>query len=76
MGVIREFPYPNTDYKLTVFVSSQLQSTLGPLLFLIYINDLPNSSDLLQFRIFSDDTNLYSTLLKHQMLFKIPSMRN
>jgi predicted nucleic acid binding AN1-type Zn finger protein len=34
-------------------------STLGPLLFLIYINDLPNSSDLLQFRILADDTNLF-----------------
>lgn len=34
-------------------------STLGPLLFLIYLNDLPNSSDILKFRIFADDTNIF-----------------
>ena len=37
-------------------------STLGPLLFLLYVNDLPNSSCRLKFRIFADDTNiLYSS---------------
>ena len=30
-------------------------STLGPLLFLLYINDLPNCSNKLSFRIFADD---------------------
>jgi hypothetical protein len=36
-------------------------STLGPLLFLLYINDMPNCSKKLSFRIFADDTNvLYS----------------
>ena len=34
-------------------------STLGPLLFLLYINDLPNCSNKLSFRIFADDTNLF-----------------
>ena len=36
-------------------------STLGPLLFLLYINDLPNCSKNLIFRIFADDTNLFAS---------------
>ena len=34
-------------------------SVLGPLLFLIYINDLPNASKKLTFYIFADNTNIY-----------------
>ena len=34
-------------------------SVLGPLLFLLYVNDLPNTSILLTFPLFVDDTNIY-----------------
>ena len=34
-------------------------SILGPLLFLFLVNDLPNTSSLLTFYLFADDTILY-----------------
>ena len=36
-------------------------STLGTLLFLIYINDLALSSNILNFILFADDTTIYHT---------------
>jgi hypothetical protein len=36
-------------------------SILGPLLSLIYINDLANCTKNLNFRIFADDTNIFAT---------------
>ena len=37
-------------------------SILGPLLFLIYMNDIPNASRVFKFILYADDTNLFSTI--------------
>ena len=36
-------------------------SILGPLLFIIYINDLPNASSLLEYILFADDSNIIAS---------------
>ena len=43
-------------------------SILGPLLLIIYINDIALSSDLFKFIIYADDTTLSSTLNKFKSL--------
>ena len=46
-------------------------SVLGPLLFLIYINDLPNATRHLRFYLFADDTNIYFEAKDLETLQKI-----
>ena len=47
-------------------------SILGPLLFLIYVNDLNNASDILDLIMFGEDTNLfYSHKSIHQLFTKV-----
>ena len=48
-------------------------SVLGPLLFLIYINDLSNCSEIVDFHLFADDAYLF---YKHKHLKVIESKVN
>src|SRR6218665_919361 len=46
-------------------------SILGPLLFLLFINDLPCSSSLLHFLVYADDTNFFLSHKSYETLFRL-----
>ena len=48
-------------------------SILGPVLFLLYINDISKSSDILDFHLFADDTSLFHS---HTNLSELQSSFN
>ena len=50
----------NTSSEVTTISCGVLQgSVLGPLLFLMYINDFSSCSDILDLQLFADDSNLF-----------------
>ena len=52
------FPGTNSDYQAVACGVPQ-GSVLGPLLFLLCINDMPKCSNILEFHLLADDTNLF-----------------
>ena len=48
-------------------------SVLGPLLFLLYINDFNNASSVLDLHLFADDSNLF---FSHKNLLTLESIVN
>ena len=60
--------YKGVDSQMSDIICEVPQgSVLGPLLFLIYINDIIASSDVFSFTLFADDTNIFykNTSLNH-----------
>ena len=53
-----EYINTSSDHK-TVTCGIPQGSILGPLLFILYINEISNSSNLLKFILFADDTNVF-----------------
>ena len=60
----------NDNLQLTIKFGVPQGSILGPLLFLLYVNDLPKASNRLTAIMFADDANLILSHRNHETLFQ------
>ena len=68
----------STSGHLDISCGVQQGSFLGPLLFLMYVNDLPSVSKVLSFIVFADDTNIFyssSDLKCKQNVFLLSNLK-
>jgi hypothetical protein len=71
----QQFTYVNSSKSTCLNINFGVPqgSILGPLLFIIFINDLPNVSSLFKYLLFADDTNV---LASHTNLHELVTITN